>query len=166
ETITVLDHIIINEFTTRGPNGSYDEFTELYNPTNNDINITGWKLQYKSALGDTWQSKVGSGITGIIKSRSFFLLASKSYSLSTTPDYLHTANWGLADTGGHLRIIDLNSTVIDKVGWGDANEPEGFAAPSLEEGKSLERKSLTTDTNNNSNDFILIAPTPRNSQNQ
>lgn len=163
---TTLNHIIINELTTRGPNGSYDEFAELYNPTNGDVDITGWKLQYKSATGDTWQSKVGSGLTGTIKSKSFFLLSSKGYSLTTTSDYLHSANWGLADTGGHLRIIGANGTVVDKVGWGDANEPEGIATPALEDGKSLERKSLTTDTDNNSNDFILSSPSPRNSANQ
>lgn len=161
-----LNHITINEFTTNGPNGSYDEFAELYNPTNNDINITGWKLQYKSATGDTWQSKVGAGLTGVIKAKSFFLLASKSYSLTTTPDYKHGANWGLADAGGHLRLIDSNANVIDKVGWGNADEPEGSPAPALEANKSLERKSLTTDTDNNSNDFILINPSPKNSTNQ
>lgn len=163
---TTLNHITINEFTTRGPNGSYDEFAELYNPTNSDINITGWKLQYKSATGDTWQSKVGSGISGVIKSKSFFLLASKGYSLTTQADYLHNANWGLSDTGGHLRIIDTDSTVIDKVGWGDANDAEGSPTPALEENKSLERKSLTTDTDNNSNDFTLATPSPKNSSNQ
>lgn len=163
QTTTSLSHVIINEFTTRGPNGSYDEFAELYNPTNSDVDITGWKLQYKSATGETWQSKVGSGTTGTIKSKSFFLLVSKGYSLSVIADYNHSANWGLSDTGGHLRIIDANGNVVDKVGWGDANEPEGTAAPALEDGKSLERKSLTTDTNNNANDFILAASSPKNS---
>lgn len=157
-----LDHVIINEFTTRGPNGTYDEFVELYNPTNSDVDMSGWKLQYKSATGDSWQSKVGSGMTGMIKFGRFFLLASKSYSLGVTPDYLHTANWGLADSGGHLRIIDSNGSVIDKVGWGNANEPEGSAAPALEENKSLDRVSLTADTDNNANDFILVSPSPNN----
>ncbi|MBI2543283.1 MAG: lamin tail domain-containing protein [Candidatus Aenigmarchaeota archaeon] len=162
ETAT-LNHIIINEFITRGPNGTYDEFTELYNPTNNNIDITGWKLQYKSATGDTWQSKVGSGLAGTIKSKSFFLLASKGYSLNTVPDYLHSANWGFADTGGHVRIIDSNGTVIDKVGWGNANEPEGSVALTPEEDKSLERKSLT-DTDDNSIDFISSVPSPTSSK--
>ena len=161
-----LDHVIINEFATSGPAGAYDEFAELYNPTSNDIDITGWKLQYKSATGNTWQSKVGSGITGTIKAKHFFLLASKSYSLSITPDYRHDANWQIADSGGHLRIIDTNGNLIDKVGWGNANEPEGSAAPELETGKSLERKSLTTDADNNSVDFIINDnPSPKNSSN-
>ncbi|MBI1978673.1 MAG: lamin tail domain-containing protein [Candidatus Aenigmarchaeota archaeon] len=163
---TTHDHVTINEFTTRGPNGSYDEFVELYNPTNSDIDMTGWKLQYKSATGDTWQSKVGSGMSGVIISKSFFLLASKSYSLGATPDYFHTANWGISDTGGHLRIIDASGTTVDKVGWGNANEPEGSAAPISEDGKSLGRISLTTDSDDNSNDFILTTPSPKNSANQ
>jgi hypothetical protein len=150
---------------THGPNSSYDEFAELYNPTDNDIDITGWKLQYKSATGDTWQSKVGSGLTGTIKSKGFFLLASKGYSLSTVPDFTHTANWAIANSGGHLRIIDSNSTAIDKVGWGDANEPETSATVASEQNKSLERTSLTTDTDNNSNDFALVTPSPKNSTN-
>lgn len=161
---TALNHVTINEFTTRGSNGTYDEFAELYNPTNADINLTGWKLQYKSATGDTWQSKVGLGLSGIIKANSYYLLASKGYTFNPVPDYKHDANWGFADAGGHVRIIDSTGIVIDKVGYGNANDAEGSPAPALEDGKSLQRRSLTVDTDNNSQDFELISlPTPKNS---
>lgn len=163
---TTPTHIIINEFTTRGPSGASDEFVELYNPTESTISITGWKLQYKSASGTSWDSKVGSGLTGSINARSFYLLASKNYSSSSVPDYKHSANWGFADLGGHVRIIDANGFVIDKVGYGNATDPENSPALAPDDSKNLQRKSLTTDTDNNSNDFISATPSPRNSANQ
>ncbi len=158
-----LSHVVISEFTTRGPNGSSDEFVEVYNPTNYAIDITGWKLQYQSASGSSWDSKVGSGLNGTIGPNSFYLLASKSYSLNVTPDYRHTANWGFADTGGHIRIIYINGSEIDKVGYGSALSPEGNPAPAPGDGKSLQRVSLQVDSDDNLHDFeINDHPSPQN----
>jgi len=38
------DNIVISEFRTRGPNGGYDEFIEIFNPTNSQINIGNWEI--------------------------------------------------------------------------------------------------------------------------
>ena len=42
------NHVVISEFASRGPSSAFDEFCEWYNPTNAQIDISGWKLQYSS----------------------------------------------------------------------------------------------------------------------
>ncbi|MFH0973012.1 MAG: lamin tail domain-containing protein, partial [Patescibacteria group bacterium] len=175
----IASHVVISEFAVQGLSDSYDEFVELYNPTNFEVDITGWKLQYKSADGTNWSNKTGNnGLPSLfIKPRGFLLLAGKDYSLNASPDYWHNANWGLANNAGHIRIVDIvdkEDIEIDKIGYGNAIDPEDL--PFMENiisGKSAERKANKNstsetiasstdkwtgngfDSNNNSVDFIV-----------
>ncbi len=160
------NHIVINEIQIRGAT-AIDEFVELYNPTNSEINISGWKLQYKSDTGTTWSSKAGDGLPpdSKISPYGFFLLAGKSYNGSINPDYKHSADWGLADNAGHARLIDDSGSEIDKVGYGaSVDSAEGNnPAPNPVSGQNIERRSNGCDSNNNFNDFIQANPSPQNS---
>lgn len=64
----------------------------------------------------------------------------------------------LASGGGHVVLLDAN-VEQDKLGYGNASNPEGTAAPTLPGGASLKRCSdtqgLSVDTNDNSVDFYL-----------
>ncbi|MEA3464084.1 MAG: lamin tail domain-containing protein [Patescibacteria group bacterium] len=181
----LADHIVISEIATRGPNGAYDEFVELYNPTEQAFNLQGWKLQTKSASGASWSNRTGgSGLPdSIISAKGYYLVSAKNYSLSAIPDYYHSANWGLADGGGHARIVNSQDEEIDKVGYGDAQDPEWLAVQAdLSNSSSLERKANQNggstsmingvdqwqgngyDTDDNSQDFIIRdSPDPQNS---
>jgi len=171
---SVPDHVVISEVCVRGPDGSYDEFVELYNPTDLELNLEGWKLQYKPATGGNWSSRVGEkGLPAgsRIKPHGFFLLAGKSYAGSVEPDFRHTANWGLKDEAGHVRLINAAGTEIDRVGYGEkANSPEMSPAPTPPSGGSIERRSPCSgcgpcqDTKNNAADFqTRPVPSPMNS---
>ncbi len=56
--------------------------------------------------------------------------------------------------------------IVDKVGFGEeAFSPEGNPAPNPPEEKSIERKELGIDTDDNKQDFEIIdIPTPTNSK--
>jgi hypothetical protein len=172
---------VISEFATQGPAGALDEFVEIYNPTGAPVDLIGWKLQSKGSLGLTWLNRTGTSglIDGIIDSHQYFLLAANNYSLANEPDYRHSANWGFADEGGHVRLVDSLDVEIDRVGYGTAIEPEGSALQGdLSGGASAERKATATstvatmsggahqalgngyDSDNNGSDFI-INPTPK-----
>ncbi|MDD5291175.1 MAG: lamin tail domain-containing protein [Patescibacteria group bacterium] len=127
ESCWAADHIVISNFATHGPGGARDEFVELYNPTSKEINLEGWKLQTKSTTGDNWINRTGSsGLpVGIIFSSGYYLLAAKDYSLSRLPNYRHSANWGLADSGGYIRVIDNLDQEIDKISYGDVEIDQG-----------------------------------------
>ncbi len=146
------NHVVISEFATRGPTAATDEFVELYNPTSAPINIAGWHFQYKPATSSTWSDRAILPANTAIGPHGFFLIANQSYIGSVTPDYQSSA-WGsgtgMADNG-NIRIIDASSNVVDKVGFGTGNDPEGGSdAPNhgtSANNNSVERKALATST--------------------
>ncbi|MBS4029122.1 MAG: lamin tail domain-containing protein, partial [Ignavibacteriales bacterium] len=148
-TFSQTTHIVISEFATRGTANATDEFVELYNPMDSVIDISGWKLEYKSASGTTWSLRATIPNNKTIPAFGFFLIAPTSYASSTTPDYRAT-EWsaGAADNG-HFHITNVGGTEIDKVGYGTAIDPEGSPAPNhgtSANNNSVERKAKASST--------------------
>jgi len=149
-----VTHVVISEFTTRGPAAATDEFVELYNPTDNAINLASWVFQYKSATGSTWFDRATLPSNAMIPARGFYLIANTSYVGTVTPDFSSgswTSGTGMADNG-NIRIIDNTLTEVDRVGYGSGNDPEG-GSPAPNHGttannNSVERKALPTSTAN------------------
>ena len=146
------NHVVISEFATRGPTAATDEFVELYNPTDNPVDLSGWRLQYKSATGTTWNDRAVLPANSFIPARGFFLIVNTSYIGGATPDYssgLWNSGSGMADNG-HERILDASLVEVDKVGWGSAIDPEGgVTAPNhgtTANGNSVERKATAAST--------------------
>jgi hypothetical protein len=160
--------VVISEFLvdSSGSESAY-EFVELYNPTNSPINITGWNITYKSATGSSWSNV--AGITGSIQAYGFFLIGGNY--VNPIPDLIDTS-LGFAASGGHIAIRNATNYIIDKVGYGSANDPEGTACPAPQTDNSMERKpgylnptaGNGWDSDNNLEDFILRnVPEPQNS---
>ncbi|HVE81130.1 MAG TPA: lamin tail domain-containing protein [Candidatus Dormibacteraeota bacterium] len=163
------EHLVISELQTGTSASSGEEFAELYNPTDSDIDVDGWKLEYKSAASadtDTsWSTK--ATLTGTIKAHGFYLIASADY----LPPADAQLSVGFSATAGHVRIVNSNGAAIDKLGYGvTANAPETAPASAPAAGQSLERlpgliRELAgngTDTDDNANDFVLrLSPQPQ-----
>ena len=53
---TISDHVVINELDTN-PNGddskSISEWVELYNPTNSEVDLSGWEIASTTVLKKT-----------------------------------------------------------------------------------------------------------------
>jgi hypothetical protein len=153
------NHVVISEFAPRGPGGDNDEFIELYNPTNQDIDISGWKVQYKSSTGGTYSAGSALPSGSIIAAHGYFLVASSGYGGAVEADLKLTTNLSMsasATGGGHVRIgtaalgtgiTDANA--VDWVAYGNGNSPEpgGGPAPAPPAaGSSYERKAVATST--------------------
>ena len=146
------NHVVISQFATRGPTAATDEFVELYNPTSAAVDLSGWKMQYKSATGSTFNDRAVLPANTFIPAHGYFLIANQSYIGGAVPDYssgLWNSGAGMADSG-HERIIDATATQVDLVGWGTANAPEGgSAAPNhgtTANNNSVMRKARATST--------------------
>ena len=153
--VPLTNHVVISEFS--GGNGSgtgaTDEFIELYNPTNADVDLSNWLVSYKSATGSNWTGTVTIPAGKVIRAHGYFLLGGANYSGTGTAakDLGYTFDASASTTsGGHVRIqrpVDSDYEDVDKLGWGTGNSPEGTAAPSHPAaGGSLERKAVSTST--------------------
>ncbi|MFY0529201.1 lamin tail domain-containing protein [Archangium gephyra] len=173
----LTNHLVISELAAEGPTGANDEFVEIHNPTDADVTVSNWKLQYKSATGASYSTSYTFSIGAKIPARGYFLLAlsGTSYSGSAIPNGSYSLAMGAA--GGHVRLLHSDgTTVVDTLGYGSANAAEGGAAIKGTPGSSgsYERKAVSTstaetmavggadanrgngyDSDNNANDFVV-----------
>lgn len=174
----VATYVVISEIYGGGGNSGStykNDFIELYNPTNVDIDLTGWKIQYAAKAGN-FSEQNNTELSGTIKANGYYLIQEAKGSGGTidlpTPDVI--GNVAMSGSDCKVRLIDEKSNVIDLVGIGTANEAEGDkTAKGMSNSKSIQRKDndgsengVTNgwDTNNNEDDFYSKEPIPRNSQ--
>jgi hypothetical protein len=176
---SVAEHVVIAEVQIAGTGGDTDEFVELYNPTTEAVDVTGWQLIKVSTAGDETQMMT---LSGSIAARGYLLLAHDDYSGTVSPDAGYTATSIEPDESVKLTESD-GTTVVDLVGFGAATVSEGTAAANPGAGTSSERKAGPgstsdsmmaggedglagngEDSNNNGSDWVAKAePNPQNS---
>jgi len=163
------NHIVISQIQVSG-NKASDEFVELYNPTDAAISLTGWALKRKAA-SQTGTINLLANLSGTIASHGYFLIVSPEYTGNVTGDMLYTSGSRIGAADNTILLYNATDTTpIDTVGMGSSLDFEGSgAAPNPTAGGSIERKNDVTggdglDTDNNANDFVLLAASdPRNS---
>lgn len=174
--------VIINQIYGGGGNkdATYkNDYVELYNPTNKDIDLTGWTLQYASKAGDfklEADYPVIVELSGVIKAGKYYLIQLGAGAGGTknlpTPDALGGINASATEgkfvlTNKKEAVKSLTDAhVMDYVGYGPgANIYEG-SGPAISPSNTLAiiRKDFA-DTNDNKADFKTATPTPRNSKN-
>jgi len=154
-------NVVISEVAPDGSNTS-QEFIELYNNISQDVSLEGWKIQIKSASGTVSRNLT---LSNTLRSHSYALLASTGYSAICADADFDCFSSAMSSSGGHVVLLDNNNSVIDRLGWGNANDPEEVSAPALALGlSSLTRKAANTtvlqDTDRNSADFTISSHTP------
>jgi len=187
-----VNHLVISEVQTAGATAN-DEFIELYNPTDSDIDLSNYSIQYRGGGAIGFNKKNLSGGWSI-KAKSYFLITHNQYAGIVSADISHSS-FTLSGEGGTIFLVSnqivltstttAGSTVVDRLAYGNgANlSPENSPAPAPVSGQSLERKAFATstaetmaqngghyysgngyDSDNNSADFVLRAtPEPQNS---
>ncbi|WP_405106541.1 S-layer homology domain-containing protein [Paenibacillus sp. FSL K6-1217] len=168
-------NIVISQVYGGGGNGGAqykNDFIELYNPTEQPVDLTGWKVRYASATGG-----FGSNVTalnGTIQPGGYFLIQQMAGDNGNgvslpAPDW--TGTLALSGTSGKVDLINSSDQVIDLVGYGTANAYETAAVPALSNSTAAIRLALpgapadnrALDTDNNTTDFTVQPPDPRNS---
>ena len=177
----VASYVVISEVYGGGGNATAtykNDFIELYNPTNSDIDLTGWKVEYGSATATIGSFNQFTQLNGLIKTNGYFLIQQAPGDNKDnlcidlpTPDL--TGKLNMSGTNCKVRLVDNKGTVIDLIGVGTANEAEGNkTAKGMSNSQSVQRKDndgssygVTNgwETNINEDDFYAKEPTPRNS---
>ncbi|MFH1401740.1 MAG: lamin tail domain-containing protein, partial [Parcubacteria group bacterium] len=109
--------VLINEIAWMGNASPTDEWIEIYNNTNKDVDLAGWKL----VAADGTPEINFNGSTTIISAGGFYLL--ERINDSTVPeifaDLIYTG--ALGNGGEKLELKDASGTLIDSVdcsyGW-------------------------------------------------
>jgi len=162
--------ILINEIQITGGAGKTEnDFIELYNPNNFQVNLNGYRLVKRTKTGTSDTNIKSWTSDSYIPANGYYLWANSGYTdISPAPDITTAATisdnngvairFGPADTG----------TIIDSVGWGEAQNAfiESLPFPiNPSANQSIQRKfqnNTFIDTDNNASDFeIQNCPSPK-----
>lgn len=166
------NNVVISEVQISGDGigSADDEFIELYNPTNNVIDIHSWSIQ-RETTGGTFLKK-NFVAPANIPAHGYYLISNTNYNGTVAPDLSHSS-FTLSSTGTTVFLVSNQvllttgdeATIVDKVGLGSLSldsevSPFATVPPA---NSSIER--IGDDTDNNSVDFHLRAVSdPQNSQ--
>jgi len=149
-----------------------NDFIELFNRGGIPIDLTGWSVQYASATGTTWQV---TPLAGTVPPGGYYLVQEAQGAGGSTPlptpDAVGTI--AMSATSGKVALVLTTTALsgacpvgwVDLVGYGSANCFEGPAAvpPLSNLNAGIRLGNGCTDTDDNAADFLVAAPTPRNS---
>lgn len=111
-----------------------ERFIELYNASDLSIDLTGWYIQRKTT------SSFGSLVTNpnfenkTIDAHGYFVISKNSLNDSD----IVFSDLTLTESNT-IQIKDSDGKVINKVGWGSANDCDGSCPANPSEGKSIQR---------------------------
>ncbi|MDR7255526.1 5'-nucleotidase, partial [Nocardioides sp. BE266] len=182
------NHLVISEAYGGGGNGGAPyraDFVEIFNPTDNPITMTNWSIQYRSS-GST-SAPAASGITtlnGTVPAKGYFLVREATGAGTTLPD-LPTADvtgtiamsgtafqvW-LANTttaqnppAGNV-LATPNAAIVDFLGVAAGSYETATASGTANATSASRTPTPGTESDNNGADFVIGAPTPKNTTNR
>ena len=150
------------------------DYVELYNPTDEAIDLSGTSVQYR-ASGSTSNPTGVTVLSGSVPAKGYFLVGegtgtagaavptpavSGSISMSGTAGTIFLADQTTALTAPPTGSVTGDPAILDLVGYGSTNTFETAAAPATSTSTSAARDAAGTDTNDNSKDLTVAAGTP------
>src|ERR671936_1301174 len=173
----VSSTIVVSQVYGGGGNSgaSYkNDFIELYNRSAAPVSVTGWSVQYAASTGTTWQR---TALSGTVAAGGYYLVQEAAGAGGTTnlptPDAIGPTN--MSATAGKVVLMSTNTTIasgtvcplgaVDIVGYGSGtNCSETLPTATLSNTTAaLRNGGGSVDTDNNSADFSVGTPNPRNS---
>jgi len=152
--------VLINQLSP-DYNAATDEYIELVNKSNNNIDLSGFAIKYQSAGGTN--GTAGGTLSGTLLPGHYWLLSPNAN--VTVGQTNNLARDGAITSGmaasGQIALVRLSdNTVIDAVAYGTitgGTYTETAAAPAPPTNGGLKRSPDGTDNNNNSTDFVTVS---------
>ena len=175
-TLSARSQVVINEVYGGGGNAGAtwkNDFIELYNNGLVAVSLNGWSVQYASSTGTTWQV---TNLSGSIPAHGHYLVQEALGAGGTTnlPTPDATGTIAMSGTAGKVILCNVTTAqtganptgaqIIDKCGFGAGTNGFEGAGPTatLSNTTSAQRTPEGFDSNNNSTDFTVGAPSPEN----
>src|SRR5262252_3586971 len=178
-------NVRISQIYTRGGESGatfLNDYVELFNAGNTNVDINGWQIFVNSLEGSTQQAIGSKFTTSFNMTPGMHLLvrfAGNGSNGQALTGLLPTINdISLGSTSGQISLLSptqtfssncptsfgVNGAVVDFVGYGPTTCAEGTSTPAVaQSNKSLTRiNGGCTDTNNNLSDFSIVDPVPHN----
>ena len=96
------------------------KYVEMYNPTNQNVNLAGWKIEYYAGSG---AKTVGKNFKDeVILANGFLVLSNDKMSAGAIK---FDDNLGLAQNNGSVVLSRSDGSVADTVGWGNNSKSAG-----------------------------------------
>jgi hypothetical protein len=162
--ITVIGGINKATCDNGNKSGINNEWVELYNPTDKDINLKNYYLVDNSSI----PTKITANQT--LKARSFVLLSkdNSTWKYWNVPKKIleiplgRQIGDGLQNNSDHLILYNANNKELDRMSWG--TDVSGFTPPAtnaaVPAGNSIERIIAGVDTDTVSDWHANSSPTP------
>ena len=103
------------------------KYVEIYNPTNQNVDLTGWKIEYYAGSGAKTVGKIAKTVGKIFKdeviSPNEFLVLSNDKMLAGAIKFDN--NLVLAQNNGSVVLLRSDGSVADTVGWGNNSKSAG-----------------------------------------
>ena len=96
------------------------KYVEMYNPTNQNVNLAGWKIEYYAGSG---AKTVGKNFKDEVILANGFLVLSNDKMLAGAIKF--DDNLGLAQNNGSVVLSRSDGSVADTVGWGNNSKSAG-----------------------------------------
>ena len=96
------------------------KYVEIYNPTNQNVNLAGWKIEYYAGSG---AKTVGKNFKDEVILANGFLVLSNDKMLAGAIKF--DDNLGLAQNNGSVVLSRSDGSVADTVGWGNNSKSAG-----------------------------------------
>ncbi len=149
-----------------------NDFIELFNRGTAPVDMSEWTVQYASATGTSWDR---TNLGGVIEPGRYYLVqeAQGNGGTISLPTWDASGGINLSATAGKLALVKnasvlsgaapSGSHIADFVGYGNANYAKGNPVSTLSNTTAaLRRSNGCADTSNNSADFSVVSPAPRN----
>ena len=152
-----------------------NDFIELFNAGASAQSLNGWSVQYSSSAGSNWNNlTVLSNVT--LQPGQYYLVQESGGTTNGVP--LPTADQvgaiNMSGTAGKVALVNgttsitagtscpSGATILDFVGFGSANNCPNPTATLSNSTAAIRKAAGCTNTGNNTADFDVLTPTPRN----
>jgi hypothetical protein len=154
-----LNHLLLFSVQIAGDETSND-FIKIYNTSDSDIQIEGFKLRKKSKTGADYSVKEFSS-GSLIKAHNFFTWANSdsNFASSINSDISSSVELSVDNS---IALFDKNGVIIDALAWGNGVNQyvEGSAfsknPDKLQMLQRISKDGVVVDTDNNLTDFMIL----------